>query len=423
MASRGLSIHIGLNHVDPSAYNGWDGALAGCLNDANDMYNIASTLGYQSTLITDSAATSQRVISEIGSAAQVLTPEDILLLTYSGHGGQVPDVNGDEEDGQDETWVLWDRQLIDDELGALWAQFPAGVRIVILSDSCHSGTVMRMMAVARDLARPSKTRGVPDQASKAVLDALNKALLGPSPQASASNQKGAPESPSGSAVDLSARYRIVPRDVQDLVNRTRARDLSAAQFVAGPVEKASIAASVLLISGCQDWQLSMDGTNNGLFTEKVKQVWNNGGFRGDYRMFWTQIRGLMPSSQQPNFDTTGASYAAFEGQQPFTIQAPASGAPASTSTGSSSTPSPAPTPSSTPGGTTPVSGTARPTIRRGSTGPNVVYLQQRLVVFGYYLTADGQFGSMTESAVRSFQSANGLMVDGVVGPATWDMLG
>ena len=31
------SIHFGLNHVDPGAYNGWDGELAGCINDARDM--------------------------------------------------------------------------------------------------------------------------------------------------------------------------------------------------------------------------------------------------------------------------------------------------------------------------------------------------------------------------------------------------
>ena len=31
------SIHIGLNIVDPQQYGGWDGALAGCVNDANAM--------------------------------------------------------------------------------------------------------------------------------------------------------------------------------------------------------------------------------------------------------------------------------------------------------------------------------------------------------------------------------------------------
>ena len=65
----------------------------------------------------------------------------------------------------------------------------------------------------------------------------------------------------------------------------------------------------------------------------------------------------------------------------------------------------------------------RPTLRRGSTGEHVKYLQQRLSDHGYWLTADGQFGPGTESQVRSFQRSNGLSADGVVGQQTWAALG
>jgi len=44
--------------------------------------------------------------------------------------------------------------------------------------------------------------------------------------------------------------------------------------------KANIKASVLLISGCQDNQLSQDGAFNGLFTGTLKKVWNGGIFKG-----------------------------------------------------------------------------------------------------------------------------------------------
>src|SRR6185369_9336075 len=115
------SIHIGLNNVDPDGYNGWDGQLSGCVNDANDMQAIADGLGYTSLLLIDSDANCSRVISEIGQAADDLQSGDILFLSYSGHGGQVNDVNGDEDDALDETWCLWDRQLIDDELYCLWS--------------------------------------------------------------------------------------------------------------------------------------------------------------------------------------------------------------------------------------------------------------------------------------------------------------
>jgi peptidoglycan hydrolase-like protein with peptidoglycan-binding domain len=65
----------------------------------------------------------------------------------------------------------------------------------------------------------------------------------------------------------------------------------------------------------------------------------------------------------------------------------------------------------------PVAG--HPTIRRGSTGQAVRDWQTMLVAAGNTVAIDGQFGAGTDSATRQFQKAHGLVVDGVVGPATW----
>lgn len=71
-------------------------------------------------------------------------------------------------------------------------------------------------------------------------------------------------------------------------------------------------------------------------------------------------------------------------------------------------------------GTTPAN---RPVLRLGSSGPAVRELQELLRDAGHSPgTIDGLFGSGTETAVRAFQSANGLTVDGVVGSATWSAL-
>lgn len=64
-------------------------------------------------------------------------------------------------------------------------------------------------------------------------------------------------------------------------------------------------------------------------------------------------------------------------------------------------------------------------LRRGSSGPAVVRLQQLLNQHsgaGTILVPDGLFGAGTEQAVRAFQVQRGLLADGVVGEQTWQSL-
>ena len=57
-------------------------------------------------------------------------------------------------------------------------------------------------------------------------------------------------------------------------------------------------------------------------------------------------------------------------------------------------------------------------LLRGSSGSCVTQLQKLLNSKGASLVVDGTFGSATDSAVRSFQSSHGLVIDGIVGPKT-----
>src|SRR5688572_6347080 len=95
---RGISIHVGLNSVDPSQYGGWSGDLLACESDARDMAIIAQQSGFDANLILTAEATADRVLSAIASAATMLGHDDMFFLSYSGHGGQLPDTNGDEDD-------------------------------------------------------------------------------------------------------------------------------------------------------------------------------------------------------------------------------------------------------------------------------------------------------------------------------------
>ncbi len=62
---------------------------------------------------------------------------------------------------------------------------------------------------------------------------------------------------------------------------------------------------------------------------------------------------------------------------------------------------------------------ATPVLSEGAAGPAVRTAQTRLNAWGAHLTVDGSFGPMTLAAVRSFQGARKLKVDGVIGAATW----
>jgi hypothetical protein len=270
----GISLHIGLNSVDPGHYGGWDGELAACEFDAKDMNAIAKKQGFQPQLLLTAQATSAQVITAIQLAAAKLKEGDIFWLTYSGHGGQVPDTNRDEPDRQDETWALFDRELVDDELFALWARFKTGVRILVLSDSCHSGSVTRQL--------PSFLRA-------------------------------------NAGVKLPPMQRFMPPAIAARTYRQHKALYDGIQDKTGPAEKAVVRSSVLLISGCQDNQTSADGSRNGLFTEKLRRVWQNGKFNGGIRNFRDRIAALMPAVQTPNYFRAGATNAAFEAQKPFTL--------------------------------------------------------------------------------------------------------
>ena len=66
--------------------------------------------------------------------------------------------------------------------------------------------------------------------------------------------------------------------------------------------------------------------------------------------------------------------------------------------------------------------TGMASISKGSTGDLVVWAQEHLITAGFKIGVDGGFGATTQTAVEHFQLAHGLVVDGVVGPETWQAL-
>jgi hypothetical protein len=291
---KALSLHIGLNSVSAAAYEGWDGPLAACEFDANDMAALARTRGIKPSVLLTKKATRGAVLSGMRSAAKALKAGDLFFLSYSGHGGQVPDTNHDEPDKKDETWCLYDGQLVDDELYLELSRFAAGVRVLVLSDSCHSGSVTR----ERNPPPPP-----PGQRPKLMPIAVGLRVYGAH----------------------KAFYDKLQAEVAKAAGKPVADPDAALAQVAltGPAAQAvalvgAFKPAVLLISGCQDNQTSMDGEHNGAFTEQLLKVWNQGAFSGSYAAFHARIRAAMPASQSPNLFALGPA-APFVAQAPFTV--------------------------------------------------------------------------------------------------------
>lgn len=141
--NKGISLHIGVNKLSTKWYSR-EATLCSPENDARAMAGLAEHEGYDLIqILLNEEATKENFSQLFLSCARALNSGDTFLLTFSGHGGQQDDENGDEMDCKDETWCFYDAPLLDDNIGTMWKEFKAGVRIIVVSASCHSRSALK----------------------------------------------------------------------------------------------------------------------------------------------------------------------------------------------------------------------------------------------------------------------------------------
>lgn len=149
-----LALCIGIND-----YPGTGMDLAGCVNDAHDWSAELERRGFQVRRLLDAEATKAAMVQAIGALVVALDDGDLGVVTFSGHGTYELDADGDELRGFDQALCPYDIEtadeaLVDDELSKLFARRKPGARLVLISDSCHSGSVDRQVgSVAAGLPR------------------------------------------------------------------------------------------------------------------------------------------------------------------------------------------------------------------------------------------------------------------------------
>ncbi|KAI0729231.1 Metacaspase-1 [Fomitopsis betulina] len=149
---RKKALCIGINYTKTMAE-----PLYGCVDDAKNMRQfLIDEYGYSEDdviLLTDNQTDPERIPTRENMVyyfhwlVKDAKQDDSLFLHYSGHGGIVPDTDGDEVSGYDDVIFPMDFRekghIVDDDLHDILVQgLPHGCRLTALFDSCHSGTVM-----------------------------------------------------------------------------------------------------------------------------------------------------------------------------------------------------------------------------------------------------------------------------------------
>jgi hypothetical protein len=252
--SQKLALCIGINN-----YPGTGNDLSGCVNDAHDWGAALKARGFTVTKLLDAAATGQAMRDGIARLIEQAQSGDSVVIQYSGHGSYVPDDDGDEPDGTDECLCPHDIQtkgpITDDELSELFAARPFRVKLVFLSDSCHSGTVARFAPITT----PPTIKG-----------------------------KSAPI----------RKVRFLPPATFLSSGETRKLGVRSRRPASPPGRH-----HALLMSGCQDTEYSydawFDGRPNGAFTFVALRALAGLPGSAKYRDWFKAIRQALPSQQYP----------------------------------------------------------------------------------------------------------------------------
>jgi metacaspase-1 len=261
--SRAVSIHIGVNQPPQGRYA--DTPLRDSESTAWRMAELAGQAGYHRMLVLRGPAATRYAVHEaLASAAGLLERHDTLFVSFSGHGGQETDRDLDERHGSDESWCLYDGELLDDKLAGYWRLFDPGVRIVAVSESCFSGGVGRIDAGSGAYAAAARAPGVPR-----VMRGGSSSSRGPEPD------------PARISNPIASCIGEPPRDCCE------------------------IRASVLLLTASAEQQPAQDG----LFARSLLDVWGAGAFRGSYCDLYQRVRERVMAeapSQEPQIQMLGS---------------------------------------------------------------------------------------------------------------------
>lgn len=147
---RKKALLVGVNEFKDRYIN----KLNGCVNDALDIRSILKEFfGFTNTdihVLTNNRAIKDRIFDRLYSLQNWAKPGDLVVFSFSAHGSQMRDRNGDElNDHMDELFCPYDMDwdngtfILDDEMAQICNGFNAGVQFEVIMDTCHSATMLK----------------------------------------------------------------------------------------------------------------------------------------------------------------------------------------------------------------------------------------------------------------------------------------
>lgn len=161
-APKKFALCVGINEYEMIS------GLSGCVNDAEFMAaSLTERGGWDAadvTVLTDAKATKSAIRSAISNIVAQSMAGDTFIYQHSSHGGQFNDTDGDDyplygEDGLDTLLCVHDEDYYDNttayndyDIAADLAAFPAGVKVAVIVDACHSAGLFKSWDEARAAA-------------------------------------------------------------------------------------------------------------------------------------------------------------------------------------------------------------------------------------------------------------------------------
>lgn len=253
---------IGCNYNFPgSACLTYDCTLNGCIQDVQNISRVLTTrLGYQSSNVkimvdngTTQMPTKANIIQELNFLIQSMSSGDSSFIWFSGHGSQLP--SSSAEGGYNECWCPPDTienglYLIDDVLSAIVRQAPSQSNVFIGSDSCHSGTVFDLRYILQEPDGTHANRDISDT-TKRSLDLIR-------------GRKQMNQTFFEARIaKLRSTKHIQSQDQTRSNLSTEIRSSSSPMIVIQDLIYPDSSANIVALSGCQDYDTSADGFENG----------------------------------------------------------------------------------------------------------------------------------------------------------------